>query len=101
MKKSDRYTELEELWVQVIMSIYAKPDNRWFWESIDALELTTQEVLMVWDNFLTDGGAIYAGIDFIKVAPIETGDENRSMKRQAQVIFRKLVDFKAQLMGKL
>ncbi len=100
MKKSDRYDELEALGVRIITSEHAKPDERWFTESQEALELELWEILMIWDNYLTDGGAIYAGIEFIKVAPIKSDEIHKSLKRRMQITFRTIADFKAGLMGK-
>jgi len=99
MKKSDRYKELEQIGVVVITSRYSKPDYRWFQESKKKLMLVSDQVVMVGDNFLTDGWSIYAGIDFIKVEPIKTLETHRSLNRFIQVFCRDIVDRKAYIVN--
>jgi uncharacterized protein len=94
MKKTDRYIALEELWIPVCTSPYAKPDARWFQDALQLLETSTQETVMIGDNFLTDGGAIRAGIDFIKIEPIDTQDRKKSISRYAQIFLRSLITLK-------
>ncbi len=101
MKKSDRYKKLEDLWIIVITSQYAKPDERGFEESAETLEIGRDRIIMIGDNYATDGWAIYAGIDFVKVKPIETWDTHKSLKRRAQIVFRTIVDTKARLLNGL
>ena len=101
MKKSDRYSELEEYGVQVITSDYAKPDVRWFLESCKTLDIPHEQAIMIGDNYLTDGGAVSAGIDFIKIRPIETPEESRKLWRRVQILMRNLVDSMAQVRGNL
>lgn len=92
MKKSDRYRELEDLWIKVVTSSYAKPDARGFEECIGTLAMDKWEIIMVWDNFLTDGWAIGVWIDFIKVDPIRTNNDKVSVSRMVQKSFRWIVD---------
>ncbi|MDD4151538.1 MAG: HAD-IA family hydrolase [Candidatus Gracilibacteria bacterium] len=92
MKKTSRYEDLEKLGIKVITSKYAKPDERGFKECLENLSLDTKSTLMIGDNFLTDGGAIYAGIEFIKVKPIETEEKNRKIARQVQLLMREIID---------
>ncbi len=92
MKKSDRYTNLEELWIKVVTSKYAKPDKRWFNECVDLIWKSREELIMIWDNFLTDWWSISAGIDFIKVEPIFTLEDKVSFSRTIQIYMRKIVD---------
>ncbi len=101
MKKSDRYTNLESLWIEVITSKYAKPDKKWFNECIDSMWMDKKEVVMIWDNFLTDGWAIQAWIDFIKVEPILTTWDKKSVSRVVQVFMRKVVDRVAVIRGNI
>jgi len=80
MEKGPRYDALiqrvlEETGyeIKVITSKYSKPDQRGFNEAKTALNLEEDEdVVMIGDNFVTDGGSIHAGIPFIKVDPIKT-----------------------------
>lgn len=92
MKKSDRYRELEDLWIKVVTSSYAKPDARGFEECVGALAMDKWEIIMVWDNFLTDGWAIGVWIDFIKVDPIRTQGGGLTLWRITQKSVRRLVD---------
>ncbi len=92
MKKTTRYEELEKLWIQIITSLYAKPDKRWFEECLEVLWLEADKVLMIGDNFITDGGAIEAWIDFIKVKPIQALEKNKSLARIIQIMMRDRVD---------
>lgn len=93
MKLSDRYVPLIEkvkestgFEIKIITSKHAKPDPRGFEESVEALNLGEgEDVLMIGDNFLTDGGSIRAGIPFIKVKPIKTeGEGIKGVKRWPQ-----------------
>jgi|GEM_PF-2329738 len=97
MKMSERYApliakvkEATGFEIQIITSNHAKPDPRGFEESVAALNLDEgEDVLMIGDNFLTDGGAIRAGIPFIKVKPISTeGEGLGSVKRWPQKVIR-------------
>jgi len=97
MKKSDRYDELEEMWIDVITSKYAKPNSKWFEECLEKTQLEASEVIMIWDNFLTDWGAIWAGIEFIKVKPIEIEEINPSVWRKIQKTMRTIAEKVAKL----
>lgn len=97
MKKSDRYIELEKLWISVITSWFAKPDSRWYSECLSKLNLLNNEVIMIWDNFLTDWGSIWVWIDFIKVKPINRDNWNNSIWRKTQIIMRDFADKIAKL----
>lgn len=97
MKKSSRYEELEKLWIQVITSKYAKPDKRWFNECVEKLWLNNNEVVMIWDNYLTDWWSINAWISFIKIKPIDTKDSKKSLSRKWQLLFRQIVDKVAEI----
>lgn len=59
--------------------IAAKPARRGFEQATRALGLPAEAVAMVGDNYLTDGGAIRAGLHFIKVDPVPT--DERSLDR--------------------
>lgn len=89
MKKSDRYQALEMAGVPVYTG-HAKPDPRGFQECCEMMSLSATQVLMVGDNFVTDGGAIRAGIDFVKIQPVHTVGESfvKQIKRLPQRFFR-------------
>lgn len=97
MKKSSRYEELERLWIEIITSKFAKPDRRWFDECVEKLWLNNNEVVMIWDNYLTDWWSINAWISFIKIKPINTNDSKKSFSRQWQLLFRQVVDKVAEI----
>lgn len=101
MKKSDRYEGFKKLDIEVITSKYAKPDERGFEECLESMWLKANEVMMIWDNFLTDGWSIWAGIDFIKVKPIETEEKNPSVWRVVQKVMRSFVDEVARVRGNI
>lgn len=94
MKASDRYDSLIEsvfeatgYKIKIIMSRYAKPDKRGFDECVSAFDLQEgEQVLMVGDNLVTDGGCIGAGIPFIKVRPIKT--KNEGFLKKAKRVFQ-------------
>lgn len=89
MKKSDRYKVLEESWAQVCTSRFAKPDPRGFDECLNILNSAPDATVMIWDNYLTDGGSVLAGIPYIRVMPIWS--EKSSTMRTLQVGFRNFV----------
>jgi predicted HAD superfamily phosphohydrolase YqeG len=79
MKASERYRPLIEAVqeqagyeLRIITSNFAKPDPRGFQECLDALGHPKENVLMIGDNHVTDGGSVRAGISFAKVKPIKT-----------------------------
>lgn len=78
--------------VPVVKEVYAKPDRRGFESALKNYLPATrpQNVCMVGDNFLTDGGAVLAGMRFIYVAPLP-GNENafhRSTRKLAYLCAR-------------
>jgi uncharacterized protein len=62
--------------IKVVTDVPPKPDKRGFKEAMEVfLGLKNpNEVCMIGDNFITDGGARFAGINFIHIHPIK-GDE--------------------------
>ncbi len=93
MKASERYQPIIDKTggaVGVHMSKHAKPDSRGFIECCERMNLDPEKVIMVGDNFITDGGAIRAGIDFVKVEPIKTEGEPvlKKIKRLPQLATR-------------
>ena len=63
--------------VEIVTNVQAKPDPRGFLSAMkNHLRMDNpHEVCMIGDNYITDGGAISAGMRFIYVQPIP-GDEN-------------------------
>lgn len=95
MKKTNRYSELENLGIQVITSCFTKPDSKGFQDCLGVLGMYPHEVIMIGDNYITDGGYLYIGIPFIKVAPIPntvTGFK-RWLQRKFRTIMEQAVDF--------
>ncbi|MBI4994754.1 HAD hydrolase-like protein [Candidatus Peregrinibacteria bacterium] len=93
IKKTDRYAELEELGIRVHLSRYAKPDPRGFEECCAELSMQSNEVLMIGDNFMTDGGAVRAGCHFAKVKPITTDEKwHKKLRRLPQIASRKYAE---------
>ena len=76
--------------------IPAKPDVAGFRRALDALApLGAREVAMVGDNYFTDGGAIRAGVHFIKVVPVSAnlGDGPlENLSRGANIALRVAFD---------
>ena len=72
----DRFQPLEKLGVQVVKNVPPKPDRAGFKIAMkEFLELNDPfKVCMIGDNYITDGGAIDAGMRFIHIQPI-TGNE--------------------------
>jgi len=93
MKASDRYQPLIKATngaLEIHMSKYAKPDPRGPLECCKRANIAKENTLMIGDNFITDGGAIQAGIDFIKIKPIKTEGESfwKRLKRSPQIFTR-------------
>ena len=101
MKKSDRYENLEKLWINVITSKYSKPNKKWFNDCVESMWVDKEEVIMIGDNFLTDGWSIQAWIDFIKVEPILTEETNKSIARSIQIFMRNIADRVAIMRGNI
>lgn len=105
MKASERYQPVIDKTdgaVEVHMSKYAKPDKRSFLECCEKMGLDPKDVLMVGDNFITDGGAIRAGIDFVKVNPVKTEEKfSKKLKRIPQTASRWLYEKVSNLYDKI
>ena len=72
----DRFQAFEELGVKIVNNVPPKPDR-------DGFEIAMKEFLglsnpskicMIGDNYITDGGAIDAGMRFIYVQPVSGGE---------------------------
>ncbi len=72
----DRFQSFQKMGVKVARDLPAKPDPYGFRAAMtDFLQLRDPaKVCMIGDNYLTDGGAIDAGMHFIHVQPVR-GDE--------------------------
>ena len=68
----DRFQPFQEMGVKVVSNVPAKPDPRGFQVAMtDFLQLQDPaKVCMIGDNYVTDGGAIDAGMHFIHVRPV-------------------------------
>jgi len=71
----DRFEQLKG--VAVVTDVPPKPDRRGFEQAMRRfLQMEDpREVCMIGDNYLTDGGAVLAGMRFIHVQPVP-GNEN-------------------------
>ncbi len=69
----DRFQAFQEMGVKVVTNVPAKPDPRGFHIAMtDFLQLEDPaRVCMIGDNYITDGGAIDAGMHFIHVRPVK------------------------------
>ena len=69
----DRFQQFQEMGVAIVSKVPAKPDPRGFHIAMtDFLKLEAPDkVCMIGDNYVTDGGAIDAGMHFIHVQPIK------------------------------
>lgn len=70
MKRTSRYDVIENDAI-ILTNFPAKPDPRGFEEACKKLQLPKKNIVMVGDNYVTDGGAIRAGINFVYVKPIK------------------------------
>lgn len=95
-EKTNRYEVLENMWIEVITSKYAKPNPRWFKECLEKLWFRADEVVMIWDNYITDGWCMTLGIHFIKVKPIDSPNAKKDFPRMFQIFTRHCVDFMAE-----
>lgn len=83
---SPRYQNLDGQ-VEVLTNIPAKPDPKGFEIALQKLDLPKENVVMVGDNYLTDGGAIQEGINFIHVNPLRK-KENESLAEKIHSLIR-------------
>ena len=69
----DRFQAFQEMGVKIVTSVPAKPDPRGFQIAMtNFLHMKDPaKVCMIGDNYVTDGGAIDAGMQFIHVKPIK------------------------------
>ncbi|MFC1600246.1 hypothetical protein ACFL3T_04425 [Patescibacteria group bacterium] len=92
MKASDRYDGLVNAakgMVIVHCSQFSKPSEENFKECRDVLGLPEENLLMVGDNPMTDGGSVRTGIPFAQVTPVPTNEGTLStIKRSPQLVTR-------------
>ena len=72
----DRFQTFEELGVKIVNNVPPKPDRGGFEIAMkEFLGLSNpSKVCMIGDNYITDGGAIDAGMRFIHVQPVPGGE---------------------------
>ena len=72
----DRFQTFEELGVKIVNNVPPKPDRGGFEIAMkEFLGLTNpSKVCMIGDNYITDGGAVDAGMRFIYVQPVPGGE---------------------------
>ncbi len=75
-KHSERVEDIDK-YADFLYTKYPKPDENGFKEALKKLGLKKEEVVMVGDNLITDGGAIQYGIAFILIKPIKS--ENKKL----------------------
>ena len=82
----DRFQVFQEMGVEVVSNVPAKPDPRGFQIAMtDFLHLNDPtKVCMIGDSYVTDGGAIDAGMLFIHVQPVKG---NESLMHSATRLF--------------
>ncbi len=79
MNYSNRYEDLDNS-IPVLTHIPAKPDPKGFLMALDIIDLNKKNVLMVGDNYITDGGSIQVGIDYLNVLPVPHAVEPLSQR---------------------
>lgn len=74
MAKTNRYDVFEGK-INVLTNVPPKPDSAGFELAHKKLGLPKNNIVMIGDNYLTDGGAIRAGINFIHVKPLRKPEQ--------------------------
>lgn len=69
MIKTPRYDVLHKD-IKVMTNFAPKPEAAGFLQAIAHFKVPKQNIVMVGDNYITDGGAIRLGIPFIRVEPV-------------------------------
>ncbi len=85
MAWSERYKDLEGQ-IEVLTNVPPKPDPAGFSTALEKLSLPKENVAMVGDNYLTDGGAIQEGINFIHINPLRRKDEEKLTEKAHSAI---------------
>lgn len=84
-KKTNRYDVLPKA-VKVLTNLPPKPEKAGFETALKELGVDKKNVIMIGDNFITDGGAIQYGIPFIRIKPLR--DKNEGFFERAHALFR-------------
>ncbi len=74
-KKTKRYDVLPKA-VKVLTNLPPKPEKAGFDIALKELGVDKKNVVMIGDNFITDGGAIQYGLPFIRIKALSDKDEN-------------------------
>lgn len=74
-KKTNRYDVLPKE-VKVLTNLPPKPDKAGFDIALKELGVDKKNVVMIGDNFITDGGSIQYGIPFIRLKALHDKHEN-------------------------
>lgn len=74
MAKTNRYDVFDDN-IIVLTNVRPKPEPAGFELACQKLGVTKENIVMIGDNYLTDGGAIRAGINFIEVKPLRQPDQ--------------------------
>ena len=70
MVKTSRYDVLDKR-IKVMTNFAPKPEPGGFKKAIKYLDVPKKNIVMIGDNYITDGGAIRLGIPFVRVRPIQ------------------------------
>lgn len=74
MAKTSRYDVFGGK-IEVLTNVPPKPEPAGFESACQKLDVPKENIVMVGDNYLTDGGSIRAGIHFIEVEPLRKPDQ--------------------------
>lgn len=69
LKETGRYNVLNKS-IKILTNLPAKPDKKGFLIALETLGVNKSNVVMIGDNYVTDGGATSIGIPFVHVQPI-------------------------------
>ncbi len=98
MKKSARYDALPGK-VHVLTNFKPKPAAEGFLKAVKKMGLKKKNIVMVGDNYITDGGSIRWGIPFVRVKPIRhkgesIAEKGHSFIRGFFILVSKIYDFR-------
>lgn len=90
MRYTNRYKVLPKE-IKILSNLPAKPNPTGFKIALRHLKVPRKNVAVIGDNYITDGGAIRAGLPFIKVNPIPKS--NKSPVEKAYSSLRNFYDW--------